>query len=101
MWQCCNSESGDRRQPREGLGGEGSGGQIEQLVDELILFANIFSSAPQEYSNLLLQAIFVVQTTENGYRFDPEIGGKLAPLDACRIDLWVVKTSIRSETTLL
>src|ERR1019366_6364354 len=35
-----------RRTSREELGGEVSGGQIEQLVDELILFANIIVADP-------------------------------------------------------
>src|SRR5215471_12878764 len=43
---CCNFENGDGRTPREELGGEVSGSQIEQPVDELILLANISVADP-------------------------------------------------------
>src|SRR5690349_21498719 len=45
-WMCCNFENGDVGTRREELGGEGSGRQIEQLVDELILLANIMVAHP-------------------------------------------------------
>src|SRR5215472_3601303 len=44
--KCCNFESGEGRTPREELGGEVSGHQIEQSVNELILLANISVADP-------------------------------------------------------
>jgi hypothetical protein len=44
--ECCNFENGEKDPTRDGMGGEVSGRQIEQLVDELILFANIVGADP-------------------------------------------------------
>src|SRR5215472_5903413 len=44
--KCCNLENGDANRPEMELCIEVSGRQIEQLVDELILFTNFFAADP-------------------------------------------------------
>jgi hypothetical protein len=44
--KCCNFENGGGRKPRQEMGGEVSGSQIEQPVDEPILVANIIVADP-------------------------------------------------------
>src|SRR5215467_12456128 len=44
--KCCNFEKRRRKSARDDLCIEVSGRQIEQLVDELILFTNIIAAAP-------------------------------------------------------
>ena len=67
--KCCNFEGRGRRTPREELSGEVSGRQFEELIDELILYANISVADPPRLSLCIMciasYPLIVRRTTRN------------------------------------